>query len=55
MTAFICVLGGALWLGFPGLFIGLLIGTFAYDTLPLFWQEIARGDESYVEEISHET
>ncbi len=55
MTAFICVLGGALWLGFPGLFIGLLIGTFAYDTLPVFWREIGRGDNSYVEEISHET
>lgn len=55
MVAFLCVLGGALWLGFPGLFLGLLVGTFAYDTLPLFWREIGRGDHSYVEEISHET
>lgn len=55
MSAFICVLGGALWLGFPGLFIGLLIGTFAYDTLPVFWREIGRSDQSYVEEISRET
>ena len=54
MTAFICVLGGALLLGFPGLFIGLLVGTFTYDTLPLFWREIGRGDSSYVEEISPE-
>jgi predicted PurR-regulated permease PerM len=52
ITAFVCVLGGALWLGFPGLFIGLLVGTFAYDTLPIFWREIGRGDHSYVEEIS---
>jgi predicted PurR-regulated permease PerM len=55
ITAFVCVLGGALWMGFPGLFIGLLVGSFAYDTLPLFWREIGRGDKSYVEEISHET
>ncbi len=38
--AFICVIGGALWLGFPGLFIGLLIGSYAYDTLPIFWEQI---------------
>jgi len=55
ITAFLCVLGGALWLGFPGLFLGLLVGTFAYDTLPVFWREIGRGDNSYVEEISHES
>lgn len=40
VVAFICVIGGALWLGFPGLFIGLLIGSFAYDTLPLFWDSL---------------
>ena len=40
VVAFICVIGGALWLGFPGLFIGLLLGSIAYDTLPLFWEEI---------------
>lgn len=38
--AFICVIGGALWLGFPGLFIGLLAGSYAYDTLPIFWEEL---------------
>lgn len=42
MAAFICVLGGALLLGFPGLFIGLLVGSLAYDTLPLMWDEISR-------------
>lgn len=40
VVAFICVIGGALLLGFPGLFIGLLIGSIAYDTLPIFWEEI---------------
>lgn len=40
IVAFICVIGGALWLGFPGLFIGLLLGSIAYDTLPIFWEEI---------------
>jgi len=39
VAAFICVVGGALWLGFPGLFIGLLIGSIAFDTLPLFFDE----------------
>nr|MBA2405828.1 hypothetical protein [Bdellovibrionales bacterium] len=27
-------------LGFPGLFIGLLVAAVAYDTLPLFWEEL---------------
>jgi predicted PurR-regulated permease PerM len=40
IVAFICVIGGALLLGFPGLFIGLLIGSIAYDTLPIFWAEL---------------
>lgn len=40
VPAFICVIGGALWLGFPGLFIGLLLGSYAYDTLPIFWEEL---------------
>lgn len=40
IVAFICVIGGALLFGFPGLFIGLLIGSIAYDTLPIFWDEI---------------
>jgi predicted PurR-regulated permease PerM len=55
IIAFVCVLGGALWLGFPGLFIGLLVGSFSYDTLPIFWREIGRGDQSYVEEIAPES
>lgn len=53
ITAFIAVLGGALLMGFPGLFIGLLVGSFAYDTLPIFWREMARGDKSYVEDSVH--
>ncbi len=40
MVAFICVIGGALLFGFPGLFIGLLIGSYAFDTLPIFWEEL---------------
>jgi len=40
LVAFVCVLGGALLFGFPGLFIGLLLGTFAYDTIPFFWDEL---------------
>lgn len=40
IVAFVCVIGGALLLGFPGLFIGLLIGSYAYDTLPIFWEEL---------------
>lgn len=55
MSAFVCVLGGALWLGFPGLFIGLLIGTFAYDTLPVFWMEYGKGDSSYFADSQEET
>lgn len=37
VAAFICVIGGVLWMGFPGLFVGLLLGTLTFDTLPLFW------------------
>lgn len=40
IVAFVCVIGGALLLGFPGLFIGLLVGSIAYDTLPIFWNEL---------------
>jgi predicted PurR-regulated permease PerM len=46
IVAFICVIGGALWLGFPGLFIGLLIGSIAFDTLPFFWKELEVKKES---------
>lgn len=45
IVAFICVLGGALLLGFPGLFLGLLVGSVAFDTLPIFWKEIAKSTE----------
>ena len=45
IVAFICVLGGALLLGFPGLFLGLLIGSVAFDTLPIFWKEIAKSTD----------
>ncbi len=42
IVAFVCVLGGALRLGFPGLFIGLLVGSISYDTLPIFWNALGR-------------
>lgn len=42
IVSFVFVLGGALILGFPGLFIGLLVGSLAYDTLPIFWEEIGK-------------
>lgn len=45
-VAFICVIGGALLLGFPGLFIGLLLGSYAYDTLPIFWQDLKSKKDS---------
>ncbi|SOD22069.1 AI-2E family transporter [Nitrosomonas ureae] len=40
IVAFVCVIGGALLFGFPGLFIGLFVGSYAYDTLPIFWDEL---------------
>jgi len=43
IVSFVFVIGGALLLGFPGLFIGLLVGVITYDTLPLFWSEIENG------------
>lgn len=48
IAAFICVLGGAILLGFPGLFLGLLLGSIAYDTLPFFWEVMgkSRGSQS---------
>jgi predicted PurR-regulated permease PerM len=42
IVSFVFVIGGALMLGFPGLFIGLLVGGIAYDTLPIFWDELGR-------------
>lgn len=44
IAIFVCVIGGAILLGFSGLFIGLLVGSLAYDTLPLFWNEIGKSD-----------
>lgn len=40
IAAFVFVIGGAFLLGFPGLFIGLLVGSFIFDTLPFFWKEM---------------
>lgn len=55
IVSFVFVIGGALLLGFPGLFIGLLIGSIAYDTLPIFWQEIAvDGKKSFVDLVNFE-
>lgn len=42
VVSFIFVLGGAMLLGFPGLFIGLLSGSIVFDTIPVFWAEIQR-------------
>jgi predicted PurR-regulated permease PerM len=42
IVSFVFVIGGALLIGFPGLFIGLLLGSVVYDTLPLFWDEIGK-------------
>lgn len=38
--ALVFVLGGALLLGLPGLFIGLLVGAISFDSIPLFWEEV---------------
>jgi predicted PurR-regulated permease PerM len=46
IVAFISVLGGAILLGFPGLFLGLLMGSLIFDTMPLFWKEIAKSNEA---------
>ena len=40
IVSFVFVIGGALLLGFPGLFIGLLVGAITYDTLPIFWKQL---------------
>lgn len=46
IVSFVFVIGGALLIGFPGLFIGLLLGSVVYDTLPLFWDEIGKTESS---------
>jgi predicted PurR-regulated permease PerM len=38
-VAFVFVLGGVLTLGFSGLFVGPLVGSFAYDIIPLLWRD----------------
>ncbi|MFA5584112.1 MAG: AI-2E family transporter [Bacteriovoracaceae bacterium] len=40
IAAFVFVIGGAFLMGFPGLFIGLLVGSFIFDTLPFFWADM---------------
>jgi predicted PurR-regulated permease PerM len=47
VVSFICVLSGALLLGFPGLFIGILVGSLVVDTLPLFWEELKKSDSFF--------
>jgi predicted PurR-regulated permease PerM len=42
IVSFICVVGGAVTLGFPGLFLGLLLASIAFDTLPLFWRHLLK-------------
>lgn len=52
IVSFVFVIGGALWLGFPGLFIGLLMGALAWDTLPLFWEEISKTESGPAKNLS---
>lgn len=40
IVSFVFVIGGALLLGFSGLFIGLFVAAIAYDTLPIFWEDM---------------
>ncbi len=47
IVSFITVLSGALILGFPGLFIGILVGSLVFDTLPLFWDELKKSDSLF--------
>ena len=47
IVSFIGVLGGAILLGFPGLFIGLLVSHLSFDTLPLFWKELGKSDSFF--------
>ena len=50
--SFVFVIGGALLIGFPGLFIGLLLGAVVYDTLPLFWDEIGKTENGPAKNFS---
>jgi predicted PurR-regulated permease PerM len=47
IVSFITVLSGAILLGFPGLFIGILVGALVFDTLPLFWDELKKSDSFF--------
>lgn len=47
VVSFIAVLSGAILLGFPGLFIGLLVAALVFDTLPLFWDELKKTDSFF--------
>ncbi len=47
VVSFICVLSGAIILGFPGLFIGILVGSLVFDTLPIFWDELKKSDSFF--------
>lgn len=42
IVSFVFVIGGAILLGFSGLFIGLFVAAIAYDTLPIFWDDISK-------------
>lgn len=42
VLSFIFVLGGAWMMGFPGLFVGLMTAAVAYDTLPVFWEDLGK-------------
>lgn len=52
IVSFVFVIGGALLIGFPGLFIGLLLGSVVYDTFPLFWDEIGKGESTTAKNLS---
>ena len=52
IVSFVFVIGGALLIGFPGLFIGLLLGSVVYDTFPLFWDEIGKNESTTAKNLS---
>jgi predicted PurR-regulated permease PerM len=52
IISFVFVIGGALLLGISGLFIGLFVAAIAYDTLPIFWEDMP--EFLYFKDISKE-
>lgn len=40
IVAFVSVIGGAILLGFPGLFIAMIVSSIAYDTIGIFWDKL---------------